>query len=171
MGGAGAQVSIRIYGFAFHYVHNQDEARDLAQDIFVRIYRRLGTFQGNQAFLPWMLRVACNVCIDHLRRRTTRPPRSDRRVEDGCELADSRRNPQEQTISLDRRRLIQRALRRLSRQNREMILLKDIQGLNLREIADLLAVPLGTVKSRSSRARVELARTILGMDPSYGCAP
>ena len=68
----------------------------------------------------------------------------------------------------ERQRLLYRALDLMSAVNREMILLKDIQGLRQREIADLLSVPLGTVKTRSSRARVELARCILELDPSYG---
>ena len=66
--------------------------------------------------------------------------------------------------------LVHRALAKMTEQNREMIVLKEIQGLNLQEIADLLGIPLGTVKSRSNRARVELAKKVVILDPSYGMA-
>ena len=68
----------------------------------------------------------------------------------------------------ERSHLVYRALDQMTEINREMILLKEIQGLKQREIADLLSIPLGTVKARSNRARVELARCIVEIDPSYG---
>ena len=155
----------RIHGLAFHYVRNPEEARDLAQDIFVRIYNKLETFQGHETFLAWMLRLARNLCIDHLRRLKARPPAHDVPVDDGPELSDPAETPEEAWVAGSRKRLVHRALQKLSEQYREIILLKDIQGLKLEEIASMLELPLGTVKSRSNRARLELARVVLDLNP------
>lgn len=150
----------RIYGLAWHYVRNAEEARDLAQETFVRMYNKLSTFRDAETFLPWMLRLARNVCIDHLRRAKARPPAQDVALDDRFELSDARPGPERAAIVSSERRLLARALDRLSAPYREMILLKEIQGLPLEEIASMLELPLGTVKSRSNRARVELARAV-----------
>ncbi len=158
----------RVYAIALQYVRDADEALDLAQDIFVRVYKRLETFQGHETFLPWLMRLARNAAIDHLRRRKARPPRRDVQVEDNPPLPDTSPLPDAHWESKGRRQLVHNAMGQLTSTNREMILLKEIQGLNLKEIAELLGIPVGTVKSRSNRARLELARVILALDPSAG---
>ena len=150
----------RIYGIARTYVGDADEARDLAQDIFVRIYRHLDGCRDADRFLPWMIRIARNACIDHLRRRKARPPAQDIPAEEALRLVAPGETPDEDIIRRERLRIIEIALQTLSEINREMILLKDMQGLTLEEIAELLGLPLGTVKSRTSRARLELARAV-----------
>jgi len=154
------QYQPRVYGLAWHYLRNQEEARDAAQESFVRIYSKLSSFKQTEAFLPWVLRLTRNVCIDHLRRAKARPPASGMPVEEGAELVDARPSPEGSAISSSRRRLLYRALDRLSEPHREMILLKEIQDLPLEQIASMLGLPLGTVKSRSNRARLELARAV-----------
>ena len=158
----------RVFAVAYHYMRNAEEARDMAQEIFVRIYQRLDSFQGGDGFLPWMMRLARNACIDRLRMLRARPPASDLPVEDGPQIADGGPDPEESSEARERTRLLYRALDQMSERNRELILLKEIQELKLEEIASLLALPLGTVKSRSSRARVELALKLRALDPSYG---
>jgi len=158
----------RVCAVAFGYLRSREEARDMAQEIFVRVYQRLDSFRGGERFLPWLLSMSRNACIDRLRRQKARPPSSDVPVDDGPEIADGAAGPEEQAEAAGRRRLLYRALSRMTSTNREMILLKEIQGLKLEEIATMLALPLGTVKSRSNRARVELASKIRVLDPSYG---
>jgi len=158
----------RIYGLAFHYMRNAEEARDMAQEIFIQIYRKLDSFNDEENLLPWMLRLARNRCIDRLRRLKTRPPAEDVLVEEAQEITDSRPGPEEEYVAGGRRQLLYRALDEMSEMNREMILLKDIQGLELSEISRMLRLPLGTVKSRSHRARLELATKVRALDPSYG---
>jgi RNA polymerase sigma-70 factor (ECF subfamily) len=160
----------RAYAVAYHYVRNQDVARDLAQEAFVRVYQKLDSYAG-QDFLPWLIRLVRNLCIDHLRRRKARPPLSDVPAEDsdvGRAIPDRGPGPEELWLTDTRKRLVYDALRRMTGPDREMILLKEIQGLKFREIAELLDLPVGTVKSRSNRARVELAQQVLKLDPSYG---
>ena len=160
----------RVYGLAVHYVRDREEARDLAQEAFVRVYRGLSTFDGRHPFASWILMVTRNLCIDHLRRKKVRPPASDVPADADVPIASTETSPEEQVVRTGRRALLYRALDRLTPINREIVLLKDIQGLSLDEIATVLRVPVGTVKSRSSRARVELARHVLALDPGYGSA-
>ena len=138
------------------------------QEAFVRVYRQLDAFEGGR-FLAWLLRITRNLCIDQLRRRKARPPAEDLRAGEAAAVtpADTAPNPEQAWLTDGRKRTVYAALARLSGTSREMILLKEIQGLRLEEIARLLGVPLGTVKSRSSRARVELARQVVAIDPSY----
>jgi len=150
----------RIFGIAYSYVRDGDEARDLAQDIYVRIYRHLDGCRDPERFLPWMIRIARNACIDHLRRRKARPPARDIPADEALRLVSSDEAPDEELVRKERLHIVDLALDRLSRINREMILLKDMQGLSLEDISDMLGLPLGTVKSRSSRARIELAKEV-----------
>lgn len=149
---------------AYGYTGDQDEAFDLAQEIFVRVYKRLDTCEDPEKFLSWLLRIARNACIDHLRRLKARPPRQDIPADEMHDLASGGLDPEQDWIRNSRKRLVFRAMQDLSEINREIILLKEIQGRPLDEIATMLELPVGTVKSRSSRARVELARIISGMD-------
>jgi RNA polymerase sigma-70 factor (ECF subfamily) len=158
----------RVLGLAGHYARDPEEARDWAQDAFVRVYRKLATYDGDDdQLLPWLLSVTRNVCIDRLRRRRARPPAHDVPAEEAS-LADDGLDPLASSERASRERLLRRAIDRLGDVHREMILLKDIQGLKLEEIAGMLGLPLGTVKSRSNRARAELATRIRELDPSYG---
>ena len=160
----------RICSIAYGYVGDQDEAQDLAQDIFVRLYKRLDTCRDAEKFVSWLISIARNACLDHLRRRKARPPQRDIPAEEMFSLKHAGPTPEENWVRSSRQRMVHRALRQLSEINREIILLKDIQGLPLEEIAGMLDLPLGTIKSRSSRARTELARAIvdLGGGPGGG---
>jgi RNA polymerase sigma-70 factor (ECF subfamily) len=158
----------QVFSVAIHYLRNHEEARDAAQEIFVRVYERLASFRSGENLLPWIIQIGRNACIDRIRRRQARPPASDLPVEDGFPIRDEAPDPEQDAIAGSRRRMLYAALGRISEQHREMILLKEIQCLKLEEIADLLGVPVGTVKSRSMRARIELATVVRGMDPSYG---
>ena len=158
----------RVFGVACHYVSDREEARDVAQEAFVRIYRNLEKFQAGGNFTAWALRITRNCAIDRLRHLGARPPLDDAKVDEDIALAGSAPSPDMDTLARERHQLLYRALELMSAVNREMILLKDIQGLKQHEIAEMLSLPLGTVKTRSSRARLELARRILELDPSYG---
>jgi RNA polymerase sigma-70 factor (ECF subfamily) len=151
----------RIHGLAYHFVGDAEEARDLAQEIFVRIYRRLSTCQDPARFESWMLQIGRNACLDFHRRRKARPPAQDLPVEEVWDLADPGPDAEEEVRSAGRRRLVHVALQALSEVNREILLLKDIQGGSFEEIASALGVPVGTVKSRAHRARLALAEEIV----------
>ncbi len=160
----------RVYAVTLHYLRDREEARDAAQEAFIKLYRNLDSLRQGETFLPWLMRLTRNCAIDRLRRLKTRTPDHPVPVEEGPELASRQHSPEERTHLRRRRDLLHRALAELSDQSREMILLKDIQELKLLEVAELLALPLGTVKSRSHRARLELAEAIQRMEACSGAA-
>jgi RNA polymerase sigma-70 factor (ECF subfamily) len=153
----------RVLGLARHYVGNQEEARDVAQEIFIRIYRHLDRCTSAEHFLPWMLRIGRNACIDHLRRRKARPPAQDQPIEERYDLASAAPTPEDDWQRDSRKRLVHLALQAMSELNREVLVLREIQGLSIEETAATLNVPLGTVKSRCNRARLELAKKLLAL--------
>lgn len=157
----------RVFGVAYHYLRNREEARDVAQEAFIRIYDHLDGFRAGGNFTAWALRITRNCAIDRTRHLRARPQLDDAEV-DEHRVASDAVEPEDEVIADERHRLLYRALDLMSAVNREMILLKDIQGLKQQEISELLSVPLGTVKTRSMRARVELARRLLELDPSFG---
>jgi RNA polymerase sigma-70 factor (ECF subfamily) len=158
----------RVFGLSFHFLRDREEARDAAQEVFIKVYQRLDTLKEGQSFLPWLLRTVRNSCIDRQRRLRVRTPEIAVPYEEALEIPAAGPSPEETSMLDARQSLLYRALGELSEKSREMILLKDTQELKLEEIAELLSLPLGTVKSRTSRARVELARAVRSLDPSYG---
>jgi len=158
----------RVYAVACSYMRNAEEARDVAQEIFVRVYERVESFHGDRAFLPWILRLSRNVCIDALRRQKARPRATDLLSEETVQVASEGPTPEETTASRSARDLLYRAMDRMSDSDREILMLKEIQGLKVEEIANLLKIPIGTVKSRCNRARLDLAMRVRRLDPSYG---
>jgi len=165
------QFQRRIYAIARAYAADAEEAADLAQDIFVRLYETRGRWAPAEVFTAWMVRVARNLCLDALRRKKARPPARDVPADEMLDLADPNRTPESALEASRDRQLVWRALRSLSQLSREVILLKEIQGFTLEEIAAMLRAPIGTVKSRASRARLELAEQVLRLDASAGAGP
>lgn len=161
----------RVYGIAVFYLGNTEEARDLAQEVFVRLYRRLDACTNDETFVPWLVQITRNAAVDRLRRIKTRPQRVSTPVDEMWDLTSPEPGPEEQLETTRRRDLVHRAVAKLSRINREIILLKEIQGMSLESIAGLLKLPIGTVKSRSSRARIELAREIVAINQETGVDP
>ncbi|MEW6321654.1 MAG: sigma-70 family RNA polymerase sigma factor [Acidobacteriota bacterium] len=151
----------RIYGLARSYVDDREEAADLAQDIFVRLFEIRDRWAHADDFVPWMFHVARNQAIDFLRRRRVRRPAVAIPAEDVPALADRGESPEAYAIGQSRREQLWQALRRLSALSREILVLRDVHGLSVQETAAVLKVPAGTVKSRSNRARAELAERLL----------
>jgi RNA polymerase sigma-70 factor (ECF subfamily) len=154
----------RVYSLAFHYLGNAEEARDAAQEIFLRIYRNIDQCREAQMFLPWLIKISRNLCIDLLRRRAARPQASGLPLDEMPEFANPGLNPEESWMAKSRRNLIYTALQQLTALNREIVILKDIHGMAMEQIASMLKVPLGTVKSRSNRARLELAKKVIALN-------
>lgn len=156
----------RVYAIALHYLRDREEARDAAQDIFVRLYQKLHTVRDDKPFLAWVMQISRNLCVDRLRRLSVRTPAHSVPLEDAPEPTVRLPSPEESCLNSARDRLVYRALGTLSERNREILLLKDIQELKLVEIADLMSAPLGTIKSRWNRARLELAKAVRRLEPS-----
>ena len=161
----------RIYGFALHYLRDPEEARDAAQEILIKMYQSLSGIRDGRTFLPWMLRLARNCCIDRIRSRKARPHDCLATAEVGVEHASLEPSPEESMLEDARRSLLYRALATLTAANREIVLLKDIEQLQLSDISTRLGLPLGTVKSRSNRARSELAKAVRSLEAAAEAVP
>jgi len=162
----------RIYGFALHYLRDPEESKDAAQEIFIKMYQHLEGVRDGQAFLPWMLRLARNCCIDRIRARKARA--LDLAASASGETADRTSldaSPEESLLENARQTLLYRALATLNATNRQIVLLKDIEQLQLSDISARLGLPLGTVKSRSNRARVELAKAVRSLEAAVEAVP
>jgi RNA polymerase sigma-70 factor (ECF subfamily) len=158
----------RVFGVAYKFTGRVDEAEDLTQEIFVKVYQSLDRFRESEgAFGTWLTTVARNHAIDHYRSR--REERA-RRAEDPIVLetmAGSGESPLRRLERKERVQLVHRGLRALPPDLREALVLCDLEGLAYEEIARLLRVPLGTVKSRINRGRLELARRLAGRRPEF----
>lgn len=153
----------RVFALVCHYVRSREDARDVAQEVFVRVWRSLPNFENDASFVPWLLRVARTTAIDHVRRRNVRPPAQDLPAEEVFDLAEPSLDPAQQAEQRSENQMVRRALDGIGQLHREILMLRDIQGLALHEVARMLDIPLGTAKSRASRARVELAEAVMAL--------
>ena len=158
----------RVYGICYRFTGSDAEAQDLTQDVFLRIFRTVKSFRMDEgSFSTWTARVARNLLIDHYRR--TRQDRATDSIEEQLPRVEVNANPvspsaQVRTDALvvnrEKNELLQAALIKLSPELRETVILRDLQELEYREIATVLGIPEGTVKSRLNRGRAELARLL-----------
>jgi RNA polymerase sigma-70 factor (ECF subfamily) len=162
------QFQARVFALAYHYAGNSEDARDLAQEIFVKVYRNMRKCPEADHFLPWLFRIARNSSIDSLRRKRARPQLAHVSEKHVDTLRDQGTDPEQHWLKEARRDLFKKALQMLTKLNREIIILREIQGLSFEEVAGILKVPIGTLKSRSHRARLELAEKVLSLTGSQG---
>jgi len=153
----------RVYGFCYRFTGKDSEAQDLTQEVFLRVFRSLKSYRsGDGAFATWLARLSRNLLIDHYRR--TRQDRSTDSIEEQLPMIEERvatsARPEGLLAGREASELLQGALQRLSPDLREAVILRDLQELEYREIAEVLKVPEGTVKSRLNRGRAELARVL-----------
>ncbi len=157
----------RVYGLCYRFTGNGQEAQDLTQEVFLRVFRTLRTFQSAEgSFATWLARVTRNLLIDNYRR--TRQERVTDSIEDqlaGLEEAGAAaaERPDHAVAGREASEILQATLQKLSPELREAVILRDLQEMEYREIAGVLGIPEGTVKSRINRGRAELARHLRKM--------
>ena len=151
----------KVFNVAYKFVGKHDEAEDLTQDIFLKIFKSLDTFDRRANFQTWLISISRNLCIDHYRSVRKERETIDRDV-DANELTPASRDPGPVAAleQRDRVELLRHAMAALPDTLRTAVLMRDIQELSYQEIADALRLPEGTVKSRINRGRTELARQI-----------
>jgi RNA polymerase sigma-70 factor (ECF subfamily) len=151
----------KVFNVAYKFVGTHDEAEDLAQDIFLKIFKSLDTFDRRANFQTWLISVSRNLCIDHYRSVRKERETINRDV-DASTLspASPDQSPFAAIEQRDRVMLLREALAALPESLRTAVLMRDIQERSYQEIADALGLPEGTVKSRINRGRAELARQI-----------
>ena len=150
-----------VYAITQRMTGNAEDAADMTQETFIKAYNSLSSFRGDSKFSVWLYRIATNVCLDFLRSRSRKPTVSlsvedDEGEESQLDIADESQSPEtllERGLTRD---AVRRGLDALSPEYRQILLLREIQGLSYEEIADALSLEVGTVKSRIFRARKRL---------------
>lgn len=163
--------SRKIYNLCYRFSGGRGDAEDLTQEIFIKVFQMLRTYDRAQgAFSTWLNRVARNHLVDHYRR--TRMERVTSSLDDETGQVKARPSPGsgpfEQVEIRELRESLQVALQRLSPEMREVVILRDLQDMDYLEIAQVLGVPEGTVKSRINRGRLELARILRRIEGMKG---
>ena len=160
----------RIYNICYRFTSSATDAEDLTQEVFVKMYRTLESWDGSKGGLnTWLTTLTRNLLVDHFRRSkldrmsdsldTAGSPDED--VQPVSEqLADPSLGPDARLLGRERQEMVQSALQKLSPELRETVILRDLQDMDYKDIARVLKVPEGTVKSRINRGRTELARLL-----------
>lgn len=155
----------RVYSLAYHYAGNEQDAMDISQEAFLRVYRFLPQFNEDSQFSTWLYRVTSNVCKDYLRKRNARAAFSLSGEQEGeeylMEAPDLRYNPEDLLEQKEMRRQIREGLAQLNPDHREILVMRDVLGLTYEEIASSLELEEGTVKSRIARAREKLRQKLM----------
>jgi len=147
----------RIRGAIHRVVGNEDDARDLCQETFLRAYRGLGSFKSEARFSSWLYQIALNLCRDRMRRRRGRTLVSLDDVEEGAqELVTRRPSAFDLVESRDLAKTVAAAIGELAEEQREVIVLKEYQELTFQQVAEVLGVPVSTVKTRLYRGLAQL---------------
>jgi RNA polymerase sigma-70 factor (ECF subfamily) len=153
----------RVYAICYRFTNKESEAQDLTQEVFLRIFKTLGSFRaGEGSFTVWLTRLTRNLLVDHYRR--TKQERVTDAIDEKLGILEEKTAQYSRTDGLlagrEAGELLRAALQKLSPELREAVILRDLEELEYREIAKVLNVPEGTVKSRLNRGRAELARVL-----------
>ena len=155
-----------VYNLALRMTGNSEDAADMAQEAFIKAYNSLTAFRGDSKFSVWLYRIVSNVCLDFLRSRSRKQTVSlssenDDGEEVDLDIADETHSPEQLLDRSLTRDAVRRGLAALPPDHREILLLREIQGLSYEEIADVLGLEAGTVKSRIFRARKKLCSFLI----------
>jgi len=158
----------RLYNTVFRLLGNVEDAQDVVQETFINAYQSLASFKGDSQFFTWLYRIAYNTAISHKRKQKgTLSIDASRNGEAGIEPLDrsEHNQPGSAMYRAEDERRIQAALNRLSPEHRMVLLMKDMNGEKYETIAEVLKVPIGTIRSRLHRARLELRDLLQKEEP------
>jgi len=154
----------KVFNLAYRLLGDPDEASDVTQEAFLRIFRGLQSFQGGSALTTWIYRIVHNLCLDEMKKKRRRPQivSDPNDSDDGGEplidrLSDEADEPERQILSDERAAAVRAAVYRMRAHHRDVLVLYDLEGFSYNEIAETLHTNVGTIKSRLNRARLALA--------------
>jgi RNA polymerase sigma-70 factor, ECF subfamily len=148
----------KIYNMALNFIGDRDEASDITQEIFVKVYQNIEKFQDDRNFTSWLLTLTRNHCIDYWRKNK----KYYRTEEIDHTVSDNGPTPEDQVVRHAEIQLLRKKLLELEPDMRIFLTMRDIESMSYQEISDQLDIPLGTVKSRINRARLKLTRLMDG---------
>ena len=153
----------RVYAVALRSSGNPEDAADIVQEVFLRAWRSIESFRGDSGFSTWLFRITMNLCVDHARHKHAQPQTQPIVTDDETErpLPDPAPTPEEHLDNRELGRELAAALEEISEEHRRIVLLRDVSGMSYTEIAEVLEISEGTVKSRLSRARIALRKVLL----------
>jgi RNA polymerase sigma-70 factor (ECF subfamily) len=156
----------RLYGTLFHVLHNAEDARDALQDSFLQAYQSLDKFEGRSDFYTWLYRIGINVAITYKRKRRPVASLETGRRDPSADPPDpsNASEPSHAMVRAEQSSLIWKALGRLPKRDRALLVLKDMEGLCYEELAEVLDIPIGTVRSGLHRARLKLWRLLKDLE-------
>jgi RNA polymerase sigma-70 factor (ECF subfamily) len=162
----------RVYNTCYRMCHNHADALDLTQSTFLKALEALPRFQVRAKFFTWLFRIAVNLTLSHRRAQSRQPKLLLRQVDDDRPIepasTDGPNDPSQRVEQVELHRQLEAALERLDEEFRAAVVLRDIEGLDYAEIADILKVPVGTVKSRIHRGRLMLRDLLEQEEPQLG---
>lgn len=150
----------KVFSTIYYMVKNDNEVEDIAQEVFIKIYKNLGDFKEESSLYTWIYRITVNVCIDELKKRkkvvylNEKIDTKDGEVE--LQLPDDSKSPTDIAEDNDLKDKLEKCIKKLPESQRMMIILRDIKGFTYMEIAEIMKMNLGTVKSKINRARASL---------------
>nr|WP_294682728.1 sigma-70 family RNA polymerase sigma factor [uncultured Anaerotignum sp.] len=156
-----------VYNVALRMMNHSEDAKDISQEVFLKAYRNIKNFDERSQFSTWLYRITANTCIDEMRKRKGKQSFSleeELENEEGSmrrQIADEGETPEESLLRQEQKSEILQALDSLSPEHKTAVILRDIKGLSYEEIAELLELSLGTVKSRISRGRSQLKQEFI----------
>jgi RNA polymerase sigma-70 factor (ECF subfamily) len=150
------QYQDRLFNSLLRVLGSADDAADIVQDAFVQAYVKLSSFRGGSQFYTWLYRIAFNLAMSHMRRQHNKASLDEMKSLAGVEPTDGQPTPETGLIEQERAELVHSALTELSFEHRQIIVLREIDGCSYEDIAEILELPVGTVRSRLFRARLEM---------------
>ncbi len=155
------QYSRKVYNMALNFAGNSDDAADITQEVFLKVYNNIEKFKEEKSFTSWLLRLSKNYCIDYWRK--SKYNRRSLELDENLKIepANGAGTPEDAVIKRYDAIYLRKKLRLLPPDLRALIIMRDIQDFSYQEIAEHLEIPLGTTKSRINRARTKLAKLIL----------
>lgn len=150
----------KVFNIAFGMMHNQDDAYDISQEVFIRVFKSIKKFKGQSSFSTWLYRITTNACLDELRKRKNNKNiisiDQEIQLEEGevfRQIEDNGPTPELIVERNELKEIVRDAISQLSNEHKEVIILRDIHGFSYDDIAEIIKCPQGTVKSRINRAR------------------